>query len=76
MFIKHTVFNVKVTVPEGFFYGRVLLQIVLHNIFNVSVRQIVPTLILHKILDIKPHNDSMKKSLSIFQKLQVLCKSS
>ena len=40
---------------------------------HLGVRQIIPKLILHKILDVLPHIHFMDKGLSIVQKIHVRC---
>ena len=47
------------------------LEMFLHDPLNVGVRQIIPRLILHKILDVYSYINSMNLGPSIFQKLFV-----
>ena len=46
--------------PPGF-YEIILLHIVLHDALHVRVGQIIPRLILHTILDVKPHINFMNE---------------
>ena len=49
----------------------ILLLIFLHGEFHAGVRQIIPKLILHKILDVYPRVNFMYKGVSIVQKLYI-----
>ena len=50
-------------------------SIFLHNILRIVVRQRIQKLILHQILNAYPQISFMNKSLSVVQKLYVLCES-